>query len=78
MVMLMWRLLEGSPHVLALAGVQSVCRWSSQICAGPALRLSLRGSTGAHSNRPVVVRRPEGLYFPQVSAADFKRTTDGD
>jgi predicted DCC family thiol-disulfide oxidoreductase YuxK len=76
MVSLMWRLLEGSPSVLALLD-------SNPFTDGPPkyVRAQLYDYRFANRRTHVLtgqwwVRRPEGVYFPQVSAADFRRVTD--
>jgi predicted DCC family thiol-disulfide oxidoreductase YuxK len=73
---LMLRLLEGSPSVLALLD-------SNPFADGPPkyVRALLYDYRFADRHTHIVtgqwwVRRPEGLYFPQVSLADFGRTTD--
>jgi hypothetical protein len=77
-VMLMWRLLEGSPPVLALLE-------SNPFADGPPkyVRAELYDYRFANRRTHFLtgqwwVRRPEGLYFPQVSTADFKRAPDGE
>jgi predicted DCC family thiol-disulfide oxidoreductase YuxK len=74
--MLMWRLLEGSPPVLALLE-------SNPFADGPPkfVRAQLYDYRFANRRTHILtgqwwVRRPEGLYFPQVSTADFKRAPD--
>jgi len=76
MVSLMWRLLEGSPSVLALLD-------ANPFADGPPkyVRAQLYDYRFANRRTHVLtgqwwVRRPEGVYFPQVSAADFRRVTD--
>jgi hypothetical protein len=71
MVNLVWRLLEGSPPVLALLD-------SNPFAAGPPkfVRAQLYDYRFADRRTHALtgqwwVRRPQGLYFPQVSAADF-------
>jgi hypothetical protein len=78
MVMLMWRLLEGSPHVLALLE-------SNPFADGPPkyVRARLYDYRFADRRTRILtgqwwVRHPEGLYFPQVSKADFKPAPDGE
>ena len=73
---LMWRLLEGSPSVLALLD-------SNPFAEGPPkyVRAQLYDYGFADRRTRVQthqwwVRRPKGLYFPQVSEADFERVTD--
>jgi hypothetical protein len=73
MAMLMWRLLEGSPPVLALLE-------SNPFADGPPkyVRAQLYDYRFADRRTQILtgqwwVRRPEGLYFPQVSSADFRR-----
>jgi predicted DCC family thiol-disulfide oxidoreductase YuxK len=75
-VMLMWRLLEGSPPVLALLE-------SNPFAGSPPKYVRAQLYDYRFANRQTYnltgqwwVRRPEGLYFPQVSTADFKRTPD--
>jgi lipase maturation factor 1 len=77
-VMLMWRLLEGSPPVLALLE-------SNPFADGPPkyVRAQLYDYRFADRRTHILtgqwwVRRPEGLYFPQVSTADFNRAPDGE
>jgi len=77
-VMLMWRLLEGSPPVLALLE-------SNPFADGPPkyVRAQLYDYRFADRRTHTLtgqwwLRRPEGLYFPQVSMADFKRAPDGE
>jgi predicted DCC family thiol-disulfide oxidoreductase YuxK len=72
MVSLMWQLLQGSPSVLALLETNPFAD------APPAyVRARLYDYRFAdrreHESGQWWVRRPEGLYFPQVSAADFRR-----
>jgi Lipase maturation factor len=76
MVSLMWRLLEGSPSVLALLDF-------NPFADGPPkyVRAQLYDYRFADRRTHALtgqwwVRRPEGVYFPQVSAADFRRVTD--
>jgi predicted DCC family thiol-disulfide oxidoreductase YuxK len=71
MVNLVWRLLEGSPSVLALLD-------SNPFAAGAPkfVRAQLYDYRFADRRTHALtgqwwVRRPQGLYFPQVSAADF-------
>jgi predicted DCC family thiol-disulfide oxidoreductase YuxK len=71
-VSLMWRLLEGSPPVLALLD-------SNPFAAGPPkyVRAQLYDYRFANRSTHILtgqwwVRRAEGLYFPQVSVADFR------
>jgi hypothetical protein len=73
---LMLRLLEGSPSVLALFD-------SNPFASGPPkyVRARLYDYRFADRRTHILtgqwwVRRPEGLYFPQVSLADFERGTD--
>jgi predicted DCC family thiol-disulfide oxidoreductase YuxK len=75
-VNLMRRLLEGSPSVLMLLD-------SNPFADGPPkyVRALLYDYRFADRRTHIVtgqwwVRRPEGLYFPQVSLADFERATD--
>jgi hypothetical protein len=75
-VSLMRRLLEGSPSVLALLD-------SNPFADGPPkyVRAQLYDYRFADRRTHIVtgqwwVRRPEGLYFPQVSLADFGRAAD--
>jgi predicted DCC family thiol-disulfide oxidoreductase YuxK len=75
-VVLMWRLLEGSPPVLALLE-------SNPFADGPPKYVRAQLYEYRFSNRQTYsltgqwwVRRPEGLYFPQVSTADFRRPPD--
>jgi predicted DCC family thiol-disulfide oxidoreductase YuxK len=73
---LMLRLLEGSPSVLALFD-------SNPFADGPPkyIRAQLYDYRFADRRTHAAtgqwwVRRPEGLYFPEVSLADFERATD--
>ena len=73
-VMLMWRLLEGSPPVLALLE-------SNPFIGGPPKYVRGRLYDYRFTDRRTHlqtgqwwVRRLEGLYFPQVSTADFSPT----
>jgi hypothetical protein len=75
-VNLMLRLLEGSPSVLDLFD-------SNPFADGPPkyIRAQLYDYRFADRRTHAVtgqwwVRRPEGLYFPEVSLADFERATD--
>ena len=75
-VSLMRRLLEGSPSVLALLD-------SNPFADGPPkyVRAQLYDYRFADRRTHIVtgqwwIRRPEGLYFPQVSLADFGRAAD--
>ncbi len=76
-VMLMWRLLQGSPSVLALLE-------SNPFANGPPKYVRARLYDYRFADRRTHlstgqwwVRRPEGLYFPQVSTADFTRAGEG-
>jgi predicted DCC family thiol-disulfide oxidoreductase YuxK len=75
-VVLMWRLLEGSPPVLALLE-------SNPFADSPPKYVRAQLYEYRFANRQTYnltgqwwVRRPEGLYFSQVSTADFKRAPD--
>jgi hypothetical protein len=75
-ISLMWRLLEGSPPVLALLE-------SNPFAAGPPKYVRARLYDYRFADRRTRdlthqwwVRRTEGLYFPQVSLADFARLGD--
>jgi predicted DCC family thiol-disulfide oxidoreductase YuxK len=75
-VNLMWRLLEGSPSVLALLD-------STPFADDPPkyVRAQLYDYRFADRHTHILtgqwwVRRPKGRYFPQVSLADFERATD--
>jgi len=75
MIGLMWRLLQGSPPVLALLG-------PNPFPGGPPKYVRARLYDYRFADRPTRlatgqwwVRRPVGLYFPQVTLADFAPTT---
>jgi hypothetical protein len=75
-IMLTWRLLEGSPSVLALLE-------SNPFADSPPtyVRAQLYDYRFADRQTHILtgqwwVRRSEGLYFPQVSAADFTRAPE--
>jgi len=77
-VSLMWHLLAGSPPVLELLD-------SNPFANGPPnyVRAQLYDYRFADRRTHILtgqwwVRRPEGLYFPEVSLADFERATDRD
>jgi len=75
-IMLMWRLLQGSPPVLALLQFNPFTEappkyvraqlYDYRFADGPTHRATGRWWT----------RRLEGLYFPQVSAADFRPASE--
>ena len=72
MVSLMWHLLQGSPSVLALLE-------SNPFTNAPPAYVRARlydyrfADPREHRSGQWWVRRPEGLYFPQVGANDFRR-----
>jgi predicted DCC family thiol-disulfide oxidoreductase YuxK len=77
-VMLMWRLLEGSPPVLALLESNPFADGLPKY-----VRAQLYDYRFADRRTHILtgqwwVRRPEGLYFPQVSTVDFKRAPDSE
>jgi predicted DCC family thiol-disulfide oxidoreductase YuxK len=77
-IMLMWRLLQGSPPVLALLE-------SNPFPGGPPKYVRGQLYDYRFTDRRTHLltgqwwgRRPEGLYFPQVSTADFRRAPDAE
>ena len=72
MVSLMWQLLQGSPPVLGLLE-------TNPFADAPPTYVRARlydyrfADRREHQSGQWWVRRPEGLYFPQVSARDFRR-----
>jgi predicted DCC family thiol-disulfide oxidoreductase YuxK len=74
---LMWRLLEGSPSVLALLESDPFAQGRPP----KYVRAQLYDYRFADRRTRVLthqwwVRRPEGVYFPQVSITDFERAAD--
>jgi hypothetical protein len=69
-------LLKGSPPVLALLASDPFPGPSAEVCPRAALRLSLCRPCHSARTGQWWVRRPEGLYFPQVSPADFRRMSE--
>ncbi len=71
-VSLMWCLLEGSPPVLALLDVNPFAGSPPKYVRAQLYDYRF-ADRRTHSKTGVWwVRRPEGLYFPQVSLSDFK------
>jgi predicted DCC family thiol-disulfide oxidoreductase YuxK len=73
MVSLMWRLLEGSPTVLALLESNPFPDGPPKYVRAQLYDYRFADRDEHRSTGRWWVRRPEGLYFPQVSASDFRR-----
>src|SRR5271165_745982 len=71
---LMWRLLEGSPSVLALLDFNPFADAPPRYVRAVLYDYRFADRGTRIPTRQWWVRRPEGLYFPEVSAADFKRS----
>jgi hypothetical protein len=73
-VMLMWRLLEGSPPVLALLESNPFIGGPPKYVRGQLYDYRFTDRRTHLQTGQWWVRRLEGLYFPQVSTADFSPT----
>ena len=73
MVSLMWHLLEGSPSVLALLDSNPFADGPPKYVRARLYDYRFADRREHQSTGQWWVRRPEGLYFPQVSASDFRR-----
>jgi predicted DCC family thiol-disulfide oxidoreductase YuxK len=73
MVSLMWHLLQGSPSVVALFDVNPFGDGSPKFVRARLYDYRFADRLEHRLTGQWWVRRPEGLYFPQVSASDFRR-----
>jgi hypothetical protein len=73
MVSLMWHLLAGSPSVLALLDSNPFTDGPPKYVRARLYDYRFADRREHQSTGQWWVRRPEGLYFPQVSASDFRR-----
>jgi predicted DCC family thiol-disulfide oxidoreductase YuxK len=73
---LMWRLLEGSPSVLALLESNPFAQRPPKYVRAQLYDYRFTDRRTRALTHQWWVRRPEGLYFPQVSIADFERVAD--
>ncbi len=75
--MLMWRLLQGSPAVLAMLESNPFSDVPPKYVRAQLYDYRFADRRTHLATRQWWVRRPEGLYFPQVSTADFTRAGQG-
>jgi hypothetical protein len=73
---LMWRLLEGSPSVLALLESNPFEQRPPKYVRAQLYDYRFADRRTRALTHQWWVRRPEGWYFPQVSSADFERVAD--
>jgi hypothetical protein len=76
-VMLMWRLLHGSPPVLALFQSNPFTEAPPKFVRAQLYDYRFADGPTHHATGQWWTRRLDGLYFPQVSTADFRRASDG-
>jgi predicted DCC family thiol-disulfide oxidoreductase YuxK len=76
-IMLMWRLLQGSPPVLALLQFNPFTEAPPKYVRAQLYDYRFADAPTHRATGQWWTRRLEGLYFPQVSAADFRRAPDG-
>ncbi len=76
-VMLMWRLLQGSPSVLAMLESNPFPNAPPEYVRAQLYDYRFADRRTHLSTGQWWVRRPEGLYFPQVSTANFTRAGEG-
>ncbi|MGO9988850.1 MAG: lipase maturation factor family protein [Steroidobacteraceae bacterium] len=76
-VMLMWRLLQGSPAVLSMLESNPFPDVPPKYVRAQLYDYRFADRRTHLSTGQWWVRRPEGLYFPQVSTADFTRAGQG-
>ena len=75
-ISLMWRLLEGSPSVLALLDSNPFAEGPPKYVRAQLYDYGFADRRTRDLTHQWWVRQPKGLYFPQVSEADFERVTD--
>jgi len=75
-VMLMWRLLQGSPPVLALFQSNPFTEAPPKFVRAQLYDYQFADGPTHHATGQWWTRRLDGPYFPQVSTADFKRASD--
>jgi hypothetical protein len=76
-VMLMWRLLQGSPPVLALLQDSPFTEAPPKYVRARLYDYRFADGPTHRATGQWWTRRLEGMYFPQVSAADFRRAAEG-
>jgi predicted DCC family thiol-disulfide oxidoreductase YuxK len=76
-IMLMWRLLQGSPPVLALLQFNPFTEAPPKYLRAQLYDYRFADGRTHRASDQWWTRRLQGLYFPQVSVADFRRASDG-
>jgi hypothetical protein len=73
----MWRLLQGSPPVLALLQFNPFTEAPPKYLRAQLYDYRFADGRTHRASDQWWTRRLQGLYFPQVSVADFRRAPDG-